>query len=50
MSCGMYVQFIKCEILILGKFVSNQERPRGLSDLRADDYYVDNPYGQLVTG
>jgi hypothetical protein len=62
MSCEIFVQFFKCEILMLGKFVSfiasstlctaevESVRPRGLSDLRAGGRQVDNPHGQLARG
>jgi hypothetical protein len=55
MSCGIFVQFFNCEILMLGKFVSfiasrSRTGRGGLSDLRAGGHQVDNLHAQLAIG
>jgi hypothetical protein len=58
MSCGIFVQFFKCELLILGKFVSFiasctlciAGEAEGVSDLQAGGHQVDTPHGQLAMG
>jgi hypothetical protein len=62
MSSGIFVQFFKCEILMLGKFVSfiasctfciaeiESVEAEGVSDLQAGGHQVDKPHGQQPTG
>jgi hypothetical protein len=57
-SCGIFLQFCKCELLILDKFVSFiasctlciAGEAKGVSDLQAGGHQVDTPHGQLATG